>query len=297
MATVDVAIRQQGAWLDGIAPLRLGLVAGLFAYQSLEVSASYGRLINSPIWILPATLVPALFAIAGFLLSQSLDRSDLRSFVRRRLLRGWPVLACSVLVTALVIGPLATTASLPGYFSDRDLPLYLLNLIAIPVDRLPEVFTTNYVAAVNDVLWAPPFAIAGLAILAAASRRKGRSTAIVATALGALAVAALAVQFLGFDVPADLAAVRAVVAGKGLTALSCFLLGALAWQQRRRLVVNRLAATAAAVVIGGAAVLGEREWGNLAVFNTLIALPLTYLVVVLALARLPFAAAAAALHK
>lgn len=296
-ANLETMIKRQGPWLDGVAPLRLGLVLAIFAFQSLEVSASYGRLIDSPVWILPATLVPALFAISGFLLAQSLDRGDQGSFARRRLLKNWPVLACSVLTAALVVGPLATGATLSGYFSDPDLALYFLNLLAIPVDRLPEVFTANYVSTVNDIVWASPFAVIGTAIIAAASRRRSRATLSLTTILACVAASTLVVQFLGFDVAGGLAVVSLAVEGKGLLAFICLILGALAWLQRRRIPVSRLATIAAALVVAGAAVIGDRGWGNLAVFNILIALPLTYLMVSLALLPLPLAAPASALHK
>jgi peptidoglycan/LPS O-acetylase OafA/YrhL len=297
MATVETALRQQGPWLDGVAPLRLGLVAAVFVYQSLEISGSYGRLINSPIWILPAILVPALFAIAGFLLSRSLDRGGVRAFLRRRVLRNWPMLAFGVLVTALGIGPIATTVSLASYFGDRELGLYLLNLVAIPVYRLPEVFTANNVESVNDLLWASPFVVLGTVILASASLRPRATVPIVAASLVVIAVAALAVQLLRIDIPSDLAALRAITAGRGLTALTCCLLGALAWQLRRRLPLHPLGTVAAALAIVAAAGLGRRNWAELAAFDILISVPVTYLVVSLSLARLPLAGVATALHR
>ncbi|KAB7647919.1 hypothetical protein [Polymorphobacter fuscus] len=273
------------------------MVAVLFAYQGLEVSTSYGRFANTPIWILPALLVPALFAIAGFLLARSLDRGDFRDFWRRRLLRSWPTLAFAVVATALVIGPLATRSSLARYFSDRDLALYFLNLVAIPFDRLPEVFTTNPVGSVNDILRVVPFALVGSIILAVSSLRPRWGTAVPAIAIGVATAVALLLPVLAASLPANLPVVQAALNGWPLTAFLCLLLGALAWRQRRRLVLHKVLAAAAAMLLLVVAVAGRRDWNGIAAFHLLIALPLTYLVVTLALARLPFAGPAAAVHK
>lgn len=298
MVNVDKALRNQGFWLDGVAPLRVVIVATLFGYQSLEVSENFGRLAGSPIWILPATLVAALFAIAGFVLSQSLERIGMRGFLWRRFRRGWPILAVVVVLSALVIGPLATDERLGDYFIDRDFATYFLNLAAVPMFRLPGVFTTNFVVAtVNDILWAVPFCVAAVAILAAVSLLRRHTALALAVIAAALTAVAMAVALLGIVVPGNLSALRWLVAGKGLTTLLCFLLGALAYHLRRRLVINHIVAAAAALAIAAASILGQRVWGETAVFNVLIAVPLTYLVIVLALSPLPLAGPANAVQK
>jgi peptidoglycan/LPS O-acetylase OafA/YrhL len=291
--TVEMAVRRNGGRLPGVAAVRSAIVSALFAYQSLEVSASYGRLANTAIWTIPALMVPALFALSGFLLAQSLDRSDVRSFWRRRFLHNWPVLALSVVLSALIIGPLATDMRLADYFSDRGLYFFLLNLVAIPVETLPGVFTSNAIATVNDIYWATPFAFAGMAILTAAALRRQSTTAILAAVLAALVAAALALQLFEITLPFDRAFVRSALAGNGLAALLCLILGALAWHLRRWLPCNPIIAVAAAAAVAGGALLGGRDWGDLAAFNTLVSVPLTCLVIILALSPLPFAPAAA----
>lgn len=294
MAVLDTALRQQGPLLGGVAPLRLALVALLFGCQSLEVSESYGRFIGTPIWILPALVVPALFAIAGFLMPASLERVGPAIFLRRRFARGWPALATAVMVSALVIGPLLTFEPMTGYFGDTGFARYFLNLVAVPVFLLPGVFSANLVAGtVNDILWATPFAVAGILALVAASVREARATPALAALIAAIAASALLVQLLDIEI----AGVQRALSGNGLTALLAFLLGALAYRLRNWLPIRRGAIAVAVIIISAAAIAGNRDWQNIAVFNTLIAVPLTYALVALALEPLPYAAAARALQR
>jgi peptidoglycan/LPS O-acetylase OafA/YrhL len=102
--------------------------------------------------------VEIFFLLSGLLLTQSLmRRPDTVAFVRARLLRIFPGLVVSVLLTVLVLGPLFTSLPLVEYFRDPLTWKHLVkNALAFPQVEffLPGVFeSTPYARAVNGSLW------------------------------------------------------------------------------------------------------------------------------------------------
>ena len=101
--------------------------------------------------------VSIFFVVSGFLVTMSFDRlGDVRAFLANRCLRILPGLAAAVLLTALVLGPVASTLPAREYFTQPQAWLYpLRNLLLYPVTyALPGVFTHNpYPGAVNGSLW------------------------------------------------------------------------------------------------------------------------------------------------
>lgn len=107
--------------------------------------------------------VAVFFVISGLLISQSFDRSStILSFVRKRALRILPALWVCAILAILVLGPLATTASLSNYFSSSDIALYLRNTLFLLDDHpLTGVFEDRPMAAViNGSLWTLKYEIA-----------------------------------------------------------------------------------------------------------------------------------------
>lgn len=101
--------------------------------------------------------VVSFFAISGFFISQSLDRSKIfLSFVVARVLRVYPGLLAVLLLTAFVLGPLFTSQPLASFFTKPETFLYLprnLSLKWLQYD-LPGVFQHNpYGPAINGSLW------------------------------------------------------------------------------------------------------------------------------------------------
>ncbi len=101
--------------------------------------------------------VAAFFAISGFLVTASLERS--RSaiiYLKARFLRIYPALIILVLFTIFVLGPLVTTLSLADYLRSAQTYAYFqVLLLADVVSRaLPGVFTHNaYPSLLNASLW------------------------------------------------------------------------------------------------------------------------------------------------
>lgn len=102
--------------------------------------------------------VSAFFVISGFLIAGSLERRTLSEYVQARALRIIPALAVTVVVTALILGPLFTTLPLLEYFSSPDTLYYLGNTIPYKTTfTLPGVFQDlPFAGGVNGSLWTLP---------------------------------------------------------------------------------------------------------------------------------------------
>src|SRR5260370_18233609 len=118
---------------------------------ALGVIWSHSRLLTDDWQILPffsfmfglfvALLLPMFFALSGFLVAGSLERSNtLITFLGLRVFRIMPALTVEVLLSALVLGPLLTTASLENYFLSTIFRLYFLNIVGDIHYYLPDVF-------------------------------------------------------------------------------------------------------------------------------------------------------------
>ena len=100
--------------------------------------------------------VIAFFVISGFLVTRSAFLSaTLMRYVRARLLRIWPALILTAVVTALLLGAIATALPLREYFRDPDTWLYATLVPLLDVGRLlPGVFVANpFGRGVNGSLW------------------------------------------------------------------------------------------------------------------------------------------------
>lgn len=98
--------------------------------------------------------VVVFFVASGYLIAGSwLRRPDPRAFLEKRARRIWPALAVMVLLVALVLGPLVSTA--PGYLTSGETWSFVArNLLILPYDHaLPGVFAGNPSSDVNGVLW------------------------------------------------------------------------------------------------------------------------------------------------
>ena len=103
--------------------------------------------------------VVVFFSISGFLIARSwvYDPKPL-SFAVKRGLRLMPALVISLLLTALVLGALATTLPLNAYLKHPSTKLFVINNATFQSNYgLPGVFGANpYPNAVNGSLWTLP---------------------------------------------------------------------------------------------------------------------------------------------
>lgn len=121
---------------------------GAQAVQPLE------RLLGVP---LGQVMVMVFFAIAGFLITRSFERSrDLADWASGRVLRLFPGLIVATLLSAFVLGPLVTALPLADYLMDpRTLAYMPRNVTLVSLQYpLPGVFAGQPAgAAVNGSLW------------------------------------------------------------------------------------------------------------------------------------------------
>ncbi len=100
--------------------------------------------------------VYAFFAISGFLIAASFERSSsYLSFLAARFLRLMPGLLISLLVVVFVLGPVVTSLPLATYLTQTDTWLFVVrNTTLISLEfHLPGVFEDNPYTAVEGSIW------------------------------------------------------------------------------------------------------------------------------------------------
>ena len=106
--------------------------------------------------------VDVFFVVSGFLVTASLlARHDARAYIASRALRIFPGLLAMLLLTVLVLGPLATTWPLAEYFGAHETTSYLARnaiLLLNIQENLPGVFEHHpFAGVVNGPLWTLTF--------------------------------------------------------------------------------------------------------------------------------------------
>jgi peptidoglycan/LPS O-acetylase OafA/YrhL len=197
-------ISDTGGRSTGFDYLRLALAVSIIVWHSFGIS--YGLpYVNDLMtgWLRPVIgiIIPLFFALSGFLVAGSLDRSPgLSTFVGLRVLRIFPALIVEVTLSALVLGPLLTEFSLASYFNAPSFHAYFLNILGDIHYELPGLFQHNpYPSIVNGQLWTIPselncyLLLTGLALFSLVRRR-----AVFLTIVGVLCVPFAVVKFFFF---------------------------------------------------------------------------------------------------
>lgn len=140
---------------NGFGGLRLLLAAGIFVLHSYTVAHGTADGIAGPVKAAAGLILPAFFALSGYLVASSLARSrSVFEFLSLRLLRVVPALAIVTVASALLLGPLVTTLSPGQYFRDPAILAYLANALGQFHHALPGVFEANpRPGIVNGSLW------------------------------------------------------------------------------------------------------------------------------------------------
>ena len=130
------------------------------------------------------------FSISGYLITASWSRNrDLVSYAAARILRIFPALVVTVVLTTYVLGPLVTALPTGDYLRDMVTADYLRNILMEPVYSLPGVFTDlPYPNVVNGSLWTLPaelfcYVVVPLALIVP---RRARPVVVLALLLLAL---------------------------------------------------------------------------------------------------------------
>ncbi|RYE17444.1 MAG: acyltransferase [Sphingobacteriaceae bacterium] len=147
---------------SGFDYLRLGLAICVLAWHSAGIT--YGRefaiyLTGTALGNVTLLILPAFFALSGFLVTSSLMRSrTLGEFMGLRLLRLIPALVVEISLSALILGPFFTVFDINSYFSDPKFLSYFLNVIGVIQYVLPGVYSDNAIpSVVNGSLWTVPY--------------------------------------------------------------------------------------------------------------------------------------------
>lgn len=150
-----------GGHTTGFDYLRIALAIAVVMHHSLVVT---DQPLTEWLWRywprgFLATLLPAFFALSGFLVAGSLiKRASIPAFVAMRVLRVGPALAVEVLLSAFLIGAVMTHLPLSEYFTSPLFWKYFLNIIGHVQYVLPGMFETNpFPDVINQSLWTIPY--------------------------------------------------------------------------------------------------------------------------------------------
>jgi peptidoglycan/LPS O-acetylase OafA/YrhL len=225
----------------GFDYMRIALAVGVVAWHS--IGTSYGpqgenAVLASVFRPIPATIVPAFFALSGFLVAGSLLRTKtLGMFLGLRAIRIFPALIVEVVLSAILLGAVLTTLPLAEYFGSTTFWRYFLNIPGHIQYRLPGVFLSNpQPETVNGQLWTVPFELycyIGIAVLAVLGLHRRPRLFALATAGLALFGAFHWFRKHGWSLENPLTGMP------GYTLVICFLVGALIYLERDRIPWSR----------------------------------------------------------
>lgn len=162
MTTIADRILTTGGRSTGFDYMRLSLAFGIVLWHTFPLSygAQFSDNFQASLWR-PAIafLVPMFFALSGFLVAGSLERSPtMITFLGLRVIRILPALFVEVTLSALILGPLLTVIPLSDYFSSAVFAHYFLNIVGNIHYALPGLFLHNPVPnVVNGQLWTVPW--------------------------------------------------------------------------------------------------------------------------------------------
>ena len=143
----------------GFDYMRLGLAASIIILHSVPTTDGTDHdIFLTPLRPYIRAILPMFFALSGFLVAGSLERSKtMFGFLGLRVIRIFPALAVEVILSAFLIGAAVTTLPFASYFRDPLFLRYLLNIFGVVHFYLPGVFENNpNPRVVNGQLWTVP---------------------------------------------------------------------------------------------------------------------------------------------
>jgi peptidoglycan/LPS O-acetylase OafA/YrhL len=233
----------------GFDAVRLALAYSVLFVHSFAVAegeAFFQTMWRGPLWPFLCVILPMFFGLSGFLVAGSALRTRSASvFMTFRVLRIAPALSTEITLSAMILGPLLTTATLYDYFTNKRFFAYFGNVIGRLRLELLGVFEHNptpYV--VNGNLWTlkPEFycyAIMLALMLTGIVYRRGLLTALFVVATVGLGLAHFLYGYLRIPVSVDAYAVL----------IYSFVMGAVAFHWREYIPIDvRIAAPVAILV-------------------------------------------------
>lgn len=203
MKTFGDRVAETGGYTSGFDYLRIILAVLVLFGHSFPISGDNVQASVMP-WGITSfrgyMVLPMFFALSGFLVAASLVRvQSLKVFLGLRALRILPALCVEIALSALILGPLLTSASLRDYFTDRKFFIYFANMAGWIHYHLPGLFLGHPAGRiVNGSLWTVPYELEcyiALAVLAAIGLTKRPIlffAAVIALCIGILVLTILA---------------------------------------------------------------------------------------------------------
>lgn len=146
----------------GFDSVRVILALGVLLSHSIELT-NHGKayeLICGPFLGIRNFIVPAFFALSGFLVAGSMARvASLKTFFVFRALRILPALAVEITLSAIVLGCIVTQLTPGAYYQNHEFFSYFGNIVGQVQYTLPGVFADkarNNGDWVNGSLWTVP---------------------------------------------------------------------------------------------------------------------------------------------
>lgn len=131
----------------GFDYLRIFLATGVVLQHSFILAEQDYPIFPGQMLVLMTMILPAFFALSGFLVAGSLLRNSIPQFVALRALRIFPALIVEIFLCAFVLGVFFTTLPLKDYFTDPMFYRYLLNSLGIIHLHLPGLFDGKVINA------------------------------------------------------------------------------------------------------------------------------------------------------
>ncbi|HKX78531.1 MAG TPA: acyltransferase [Novosphingobium sp.] len=193
----------------GFDYLRIILSFGVLLWHSCYVIGDLELekfILGSFLGTIKLLVLPMFFALSGFLVAGSLERSrTLEGFMTLRVVRLVPALAVEILLSLFVIGAIFTTLPLWEYFTNLKTLAYLWNIVGYIHFELPGVFLDNpRPPIVNVSLWTVPYELdcylmlLGAAIFGIFRRRSIFLSLVIAASAGYWAANLYRSDFDGF---------------------------------------------------------------------------------------------------
>lgn len=188
---------------SGFDYLRIILAVAVLVWHSIWYSGSIelnNEIVASRFAFVGTGILPLFFALSGFLVSGSLQRTRLHQFITLRIIRLIPALAVEVTLSALILGIIFTSLPISKYLNSNEFHIYFLNIIGIIHFTLPGVFESNPGGPfINAQLWTVPVEMKcylSLIILSIFKLAKRRLTLMALIVLMCLALTAWPIAYI-----------------------------------------------------------------------------------------------------
>lgn len=290
--TIGEKLERSGGVAPGFDFMRVALAFCVVAAHSIWVVDPKSSLgLTRLSWFPFYTVMPAFFALSGFLVASSAERLRLRDFAINRALRMMPALGVEIVLSAFILGAVFTALPVRDYLLNAGTWRYLTNVVGLINFHLPGVFMVLPIrGVVNTSLWSIPweyavYAVIGVLMVTGGIKRVYPITLVV----GAYVIGAVLEQGFHLEYGPSLSAaiIRVVFNGDGSRLLLPALFGIAGYKLRRHLPYSWAGVGVALAWCLAVACLAPLRWIYDPAMAVLTSAPLAYLTLVLGVTEMP----------